>query len=360
MKKHTPSKKPNSKTTHKFMVISKDNFSAFVNKIIKTRKYRVVGVVPKDTRYAFADIDDACELCLDYDVTLLPPKKYLYPQNESYLKYKLNGDWSANPIIESKQTIIIGAHPYDIKAIELMDKVFSEPYPDPNYLQKRKDSVIIGVDCLNPSPYAFNKSMNTNIITSGFDLLLTDIGNVYMVEVGSNKGTELMRKYAKAKKSDEEDFLLRDYARKKASEKYQLSIENGVKGLASLLTEKNYDHPYWTEIAEKCLACGSCTMVCPTCVCFDVQDTMNVNMKEGERYRQWDSCMVYDFAKVATGENFREHRSSRTRHRMYRKGKFMLEKFGVQGCVGCGRCIRACLPDIASPVEASKRLKGDK
>lgn len=97
-------------------------------------------------------------------------------------------------------------------------------------------------------------------------------------------------------------------------------------------------------------------MVCPTCVCFDVVDTNEIDQKTGERFRRWDSCMFDSFAEVATGENFRPTGIERLRHRLHRKGKYMLERWGQLGCVGCGRCIHACLVDIASPVYAWNRL----
>jgi len=97
-------------------------------------------------------------------------------------------------------------------------------------------------------------------------------------------------------------------------------------------------------------------MVCPTCVCFDVRDRVELDLKKGERYRTWDSCMFDAFDKVASGENFRPTGTDRLRHRLYRKGKYMLERWGELGCVGCGRCVHACLVDIASPVYAYNRL----
>jgi len=93
-------------------------------------------------------------------------------------------------------------------------------------------------------------------------------------------------------------------------------------------------------------------MVCPTCFCFDVKDNVSLNLKDGQRLRQWDGCVLIDFAKVATGENFRHDKASRFRHRIFRKGKYILERYGRFGCVGCGRCATACLAEIASPLEA--------
>ena len=93
-------------------------------------------------------------------------------------------------------------------------------------------------------------------------------------------------------------------------------------------------------------------MVCPTCFCFDVQDEVAPSLAEGERYRRWDGCVLADFARVGTGENFRNDKASRFRHRIFRKGKYILERYGLPGCVGCGRCAISCLAEIASPLEA--------
>jgi len=137
--------------------------------------------------------------------------------------------------------------------------------------------------------------------------------------------------------------------------RYQLSLDIPKERVPKLL-EENYDNPYWESRSEACLSCGSCVMVCPTCFCFDVKEDVALNLKEGERIRLRDACVLADFAKVATGENFRHDKASRLRHRIFRKGKYVLEKYGMVGCVGCGRCAIACLADIASPAETFNAL----
>ena len=98
--------------------------------------------------------------------------------------------------------------------------------------------------------------------------------------------------------------------------------------------------------------------VCPTCFCFDVQDKLNIDAASGDRQRRWDSCQLKVFAEVASGENFREHRASRTRHRMFRKGKYIFDRTGRTGCVGCGRCIYHCVANI-SILEAFLQIAGE-
>jgi ferredoxin len=126
------------------------------------------------------------------------------------------------------------------------------------------------------------------------------------------------------------------------------------------LLEKAYNHDVWQEKAATCFACGSCNQVCPTCYCFGVQDDVSWDMKTGSRCRAWDGCMLDGFAKVAGDHDFRKNRADRFRHRLYRKAKYVPEKIGGEmACVGCGRCIGACLPDIANPVTVYNQLVDD-
>ena len=335
--------------------IAKEDLTSFVGNLSGLGE--VVGVKRKNGKYVYDQISDPSELCLDYDVTILPPKKYFLPQKETFLKFKIGDQVSVEPVIEAGPRFIIGVHPYDIKAIELLDEVYTAKNPDPNYLKKRENSIIIGVDCQNPSPNAFCSSILTNVVDTGFDLLLTDIGDRYVVTVGSEKGDELLTKNARTREATDQDIALMNEAREKSAQKYQLSLGFPPFEIPGLL-ESNYENPLWAELAEKCLSCGRCTLVCPTCVCFDVQDEMELNLTDGIRYRTWDSCLLPDFAVVATGENFRPDKVSRIRHRYFRKGLYMAQRYGKLGCVGCGRCISECLADISSPVDTYKRLRG--
>jgi ferredoxin len=113
------------------------------------------------------------------------------------------------------------------------------------------------------------------------------------------------------------------------------------------ILEESYDSLVWQATAQRCFSCGSCVLVCPTCYSFDVADEVDLTLTHGTRVRRWDGCMLESFARVAGGENFREEREDRLRHRVMRKGKYIMEKLGRPGCVGCGRCERACLVKIS-------------
>ena len=122
------------------------------------------------------------------------------------------------------------------------------------------------------------------------------------------------------------------------------------------LLARSYDHPIWGERAAQCFSCGSCTMVCPTCYCFNVEDQVVWDLQQGERVRTWDSCQLHNFAEVAGGHNFRRNAEERFRHRFYRKGKYLWDRMQQIACVGCGRCITACPAKIANPVEVYNAL----
>ncbi len=333
----------------KLFVLAKENLKSMVKNL--AQHMEVVGVKSKHGKYTYDTIANPEELCLDYDVTIMPPTKYLLPAKETLLKFTVETEPRVEPVIKAISRVIIGVHPYDIKAIELLDEAFLTANPDPNYSALRQNTYIIGIDCLNPSTKSFAASMGTNLTETGFDLMLTDIGTDYMVTVGSERGGDLLTKYAQVREPTGDEMAKQKTARDAALTRYHLTLDIPWVRLPKLL-EESYDDPYWESRSKACLSCGSCVMVCPTCFCFDVQDEVTLDLKSAERFRRWDGCMLIDFAKVATGENFRHDKTSRLRHRMFRKGKYVLERYGMVGCVGCGRCATACLAGIASPLEA--------
>jgi sulfite reductase subunit B len=331
-------------------VISKKDFANFVNSLTKDDSLNVIGVKSKGNKFAFGQLESASELRLDYDVTLLPPKKYFFPQRETLVKYDVANGFFAKEA-DLKPMVIIGVHPYDLVALLHMDEIFRETKSDPYYFEKRKASTIIGVNIQNMSKWCFAPQMGCATTEYGYDLMLTDLGNRYAINIGSQKGEALLEKYAK----NVTDALARDIqlvGQKKREivgmSKQKLDFETEL--IPELLNKSYEESSFWEKHAEKCLACGSCVLVCPTCYCFDVRENPDLSLKEGERIRTWDGCLLEDFAKIASGENFRPTRPTRYRHRYFKKGKYLFDRFGFVSCVGCGRCSSNCLPDIANPV----------
>jgi sulfite reductase subunit B len=328
--------------------ISFDNLNKFINTLIKNKNYEVVGVKSKGKRYVFDQLENASELRLDHDVTIISPKKYFLPQYETLMKYDLEKQFEVKPNNEIKPRIIIGIHPYDVIALEQMDKVYLDSQKDDFYKKRRENTILIASDIQNVSDRSFASSMKTNIANNGFDLLLTNIENKYTVTIGSEKGKRLLEKYAKVENAKESDIKKIDINRKKINNQYKKKVKLPKEEWPSILVE-NYDSGIWEERSDKCIECTSCTIVCPTCYCYDVKDEVSLNLKTGNRTRTWDGCMLRNFTKVGSGEVFREDVKARYRHRFFRKGNYLPARYNFTACVGCGRCGIACLPDIADP-----------
>src|SRR3990170_7575470 len=156
-------------------IISKGDFADFVNALIEDSSLDVIGVKSKGDKFAFGPLESAGELRLDYDVTLLPPKKFFFPQRETLVTYNMANGFSARNPADVKPKVIIGVHPYDIVALLHMDEIFSETKSDPYYFEKRKSSIIIGVNMQNMSKWCFAPLMGAGTVEYGYDLMLTDL-----------------------------------------------------------------------------------------------------------------------------------------------------------------------------------------
>ena len=336
--------------------IAKDDFVDFVDALIKTEK--VIAVQAKGDRFDFAPLDSAPDLRLDYDVTLQPPKKFFLPPTEVLMTFEIGGEYKS--AYEDETFILLGVHPYDMIAINQMDALFQQDNYDAHYMTRRNNATIIACDVAAPSRNVFASSMNTATVTEGYDILLTDISDSYVAEAATAKGEALLALAKRAVKADSEAMKKREdvWARnRKSLNKHELECDAAY--LPKLL-DRAYDHPVWEEMAKICFSCGSCNQVCPTCYCFNVRDDVNWGLKSGRRERVWDGCLLDGFTKVAPDHEFRKARGDRFRHRLYRKAKYVPAKIGGQiACVGCGRCVSACLPDIANPVKVYNRLIDD-
>lgn len=345
----------------KLMVIDAPGLNAFVGKLIGA--HPVIGVkqyAGDEKHFTFGRLKSAEELKLDFNVTVQSPKKYFLPQREDLLHFTRPGAQAEAALVDAEPFVLIGVHPYDMVAINQLDRVMREGNPDELYLKRREAAIIIGIDPMRAGERAFWGAMGTWEVSEGYDIWLTEIGGKFVVEAATNKGEELLMKYAGAEEASAGDAKKREEVRAMLQQKgTTLEVKFKPEELPGLL-RGNFEHPIWAEKAKKCYSCGSCNLVCPTCYCFDVQDFVAISLAEGTRYRIWDGCLLEEFAVVAGGENFREHREQRYRHRLFRKGMYLYDKVGDIACVGCGRCSTACLPDIADPVDVYNSLKEGK
>jgi formate hydrogenlyase subunit 6/NADH:ubiquinone oxidoreductase subunit I len=334
-------------------IIQKPDLIRFVGNLLP--KYRVAGPVAVERRFAFEQIQDPADLRLDYPSTILPPKKYLLPTQETLFEFDTTRNGDLQPVFEDRDTVIFGVHTCDLHAIQLLDAVFAKGFPDPHYLNRRKHTLIISLECLSPcSEHAFCKSMGTLTADEGYDLHLTDLGEAYAIDIGTPAGEELLARFADTRPASPEEGQRLNAVLSEKWPKFPYRLDFDVSDLPALLN-MSMKSPLWAELGERCLSCASCTNVCPTCFCFDVKDEVELDLKRGQRVRAWDSCQLDEFATVTGGHDFRKSRALRQRHRFLRKGKYILEAHGFTGCVGCGRCARACLVDI-TPVGVFNEL----
>jgi len=335
-----------------FKYLPKEKAQDFLSELLKTGIEINAPHKKGEKFYTFEKVTDPSEVVFDYVRTILPPKKYFLPQTESLVEYDLPVT-KVESKIDSKPRILFGVHPCDLKGIFLLNKAFSDKNLDSNFVERSKQTIIIGIDCV-PDDNCFCTSVGTVIPKNEyFDIFLTDIGNGYLINIATEKGEELIKGISFIRNATDGEIQLRDEFVDRKNNMCKNKMDVPLSELP-LIFSGVYNSHVWEENGEKCVACGRCNLVCPTCYCFDVIDKMNLKLNEGQRIRQWDSCHLEDFTKVATGEVFREKKSSRDRHRFYRKF-YYLSKYSPSFCVGCGRCGLECLADIEI-VETVNRL----
>lgn len=318
------------------------------------RSGQVFAPQAKGDRFVYDRLLSPADLRLDHDVTVIPPKKYIMPPREALLRFTRAGKFES--VVDDQPIVLFGVHPYDVAAIAQMDRYFSHDKPDAHYLARRKNVTIVAADVQNASKHVFAACMGTATAREGFDVLLTLVGDTYVAEARTGAGETLLGVSRGLQEADAVSLGRREQVwldSQKLLKRHDLHCAPA--DLPALL-DRSQDHPVWKEKSEDCFSCGSCVMVCPSCFCFDVQDDVQWNLSAGTRHRQWDGCLLHDFALVAGGHNFRKQREERYRHRFYRKGKYLPERCGFVACVGCGRCVTACTADIANPVDVYNAL----
>jgi ferredoxin len=308
--------------------------------------------------YAFESVREFRDLRLGYTTTKLPAKRYFLPHREDLATFRVTGnDWSKSVCYNvDRPRVFFGLHACDINALNKLDKVLTgADYPVPWYAAKRRNMFIVGVDC-EPQPSCFCRSMGSDTAMQGFDLFLTDIGDRYFAEVLTNNAYNLLRAVPAVEPGGEEHVLFRRAVAEK-TRKYTARVD--TTDLAKIL-DMEFESPVWKTWGDKCLSCGSCAAVCPTCYCYGVEETVDIDLSGARKTKTLYSCNLVDFAQVAGGHNFRPESNTRLKYRYYHKHRGFVEAFEESLCTGCGRCGETCLAGIRVPdVIASVRGEGE-
>jgi sulfhydrogenase subunit beta (sulfur reductase) len=236
----------------------------------------------------------------------------------------------------------LGVRACELHAIAIQDRVFiGGAYVDADYAARRKDAFVVAVNCFEPGGTCFCVSMGTGPrAEAGYDLALTEIldgEHRFLVEVGSERGAELLQELPH-RNAEETDVAAAELAVAGAAER--MGRELDARDLRDLLAA-TLEHPRWDEVASRCLTCGNCTLVCPTCFCSSIEDTADLAGNRAERTRSWDTCFSIEHSYIHGGDI---RPSARSRYRQWLTHKFGTwhDQFGTSGCVGCGRCISWC------------------
>ena len=343
---------------------------AFLQQIIDVlgaKGYRVVGPVVSDGAVVWETIRQVSDLPIGWRDVQQPGryriedtgshetfgvvhgpqslKPFTFASREPLLQIERSKKgFSARPMLpEPEKVAIVGARACDLAGLAIQDQIFlKDAYRDPYYGARREGLFIIAVNCTRALATCFCASMETGPrAISGFDLALTELEEEFVVEAGTAAGRGVLAELALSPASQE---LIGD-----AAGRIQACADSQVRRLdRSLLPQALYEahaHPRWDDVAARCLACGNCTMVCPTCFCHTVEETPDLAHQRSEHVRLWDSCFTQDHGYIH-GKNVRPTIKDRYRMWLTHKLASWIDQFGTSGCVGCGRCITWCPVEI--------------
>jgi len=347
-------------------ILTADGLAALLE-VLDTDGYRVIGPTVQDRAIVYDDIDGPGDLprgwtdeqdgghyrlirrdddaLFGYAVGPQSWKRFLHPPIQRLWRAKRNG--AAVTVIPepapAERLAFIGVRACELHAIAIHDRVFLEgPHGDPHYAARRAACFLVAVNCGEAGGTCFCASMGTGpAATAGFDLALTELidgaGHRFVAEAGSEQGRAVLARLPRTAATND-DIAAADAVVARTAQAMGRAMD--ADGVRDVLLD-NPDHPRWAEVAARCLTCGNCTMVCPTCFCTSTEDASDLSGAETSRSRRWDSCFTMDFSYIHGGS---VRASTRSRYRQWMTHKLATwhDQFGTSGCVGCGRCITWC------------------
>ena len=340
-----------------FKVIAKTDFRTLVDVFLSSMEVvgpkKVADGVNGKPIHQYLPVSSFDEIDLSYETTEYSAKTYFLPFKEKLSTYDFSSvDWQQNIQYRIIPRVIVGLHACDINALNNQDKVLVKGhFPSPYYIARRRNTFVLGMDHM-PCEGGFCRSVGADIVTHGFDLFFTDLGERYFVAIGSDRGYSALQKLPTEDVSEDDraEYLA---VRRRISAAFENQI--GVHNLPNLL-DLEFESEVWARWGAKCLSCGSCAMVCPTCYCYGITERVSMDFKSGSKSRQQYSCNLLDFAEVSGGHNFRPDRQTLLKYRYYHQHRGFVEAFGDPLCVGCNRCGRTCLAGI-NPVDVIRDLE---
>ena len=313
-------------------------------------RYRVAAPVAVGDYHQFQILTQPEQLDLTYRNTRLSPKDLFHPQSEKLFRFSTAADDpDANILKEVERDqgprLVFGIRPCDARALRLVDVNFdTADCHDPWWVERRRNTLLVGLGCTAPCATCFCSAVGSGPFDPfGLDLVLTELADGYAVAAASERGEALLADLDLLSALDQDRAAAAAEVQKTAAGTVARPFDPtplGDKAMTEL-----FQSPFWEEVAFSCINCGTCTFLCPTCWCFDIQD--EVQKDAGVRLRNWDSCMFPLFTLHGSGHNPRQQKPQRVRQRFMHKFKYYIDKYGDgPACVGCGRCVQFCPVNI--------------
>jgi ferredoxin len=312
--------------------------SDFEKRIKSLDGYKVFAPVQADKVAIFAPVCEGDALAFDKPNTRTSVKSVLFPQTETLFCYERCGRNMAikDVPLDNERKVVFGVRACDAASMKALDAVFSsKDYTDPYYMKRRENTTFVVSACNEPEPTCFCTSFGLGPWSrEGADVFVCDLGDHRVAESLTEQGEALLTAMGG------EDLAEAPAEAGKLKEAAEKAVKKVELGDLSAKLKRLFNDARWEALSERCLGCGICSYICPTCHCFDIQD--EVGQECGKRVRNWDTCMLPLFSLHVSGHNPRTSGHQRIRQRVMHKFNYFVENFGQVACVGCGRCIQSC------------------
>jgi len=324
--------------------ITNDMLKPWLLSLAKTRQ--VLGPVREGGQTLFLPLTEESELDLDGQATL-SPKEALLPRCEPLLEFQYTkGEevpsrtrLEVHEVLSAQETFLFGVRPCDARGFTVFDRVYDAgSRRDIYYCTRRDHTLVATLACSNPTETCFCHRVGGGPgDTAGSDILITSIGEGYVLEAVTERGNEFLLSQTMHEAGDKVGIASKTREAVAEALPEGPSLEDAPEGVSRLFEDKEF----WELVSDKCLSCGACSYLCPTCYCFNMTD--EINGDHGVRIRTWDNCMSFQFTLEGSGHNPRSTKAQRMRNRVGHKFSYYPQLHdGNLACVGCGRCIARC------------------
>lgn len=302
--------------------------------------YRVIAPSRSNNLTSFDEVASAADMALDLVLPERTIKDHFFPQTEPLVRYEIKKQQidTEEMLPPDDKRVFFGVRPCDAAGLDIDDPLFGWDYKDQYWFKRRENSVIVTIACTKADPFCMCTSVKLGPDDpKGSDIMLHQLkdGRGWQVVTLTDRGKALVETVVPMLQEDAADTA------SPANVPVKFDVE---KAMAWLADPANFESHFWKEISQRCIGCGSCTFLCPTCHCFDIQDEGDTY--SGIRRKNWDSCSFAMFTMHTSGHNPRNTQSMRWRQRIMHKFNYYRGKFGVNSCSGCGRCTRQCPVDM--------------